>query len=107
MVNNMARHNARPSPRSDGRVVDLHRQNQKMRIATWNVGSMIGRSIELSKVLLRRMVNVCCMQETKGGRLRYDISETDTSLFTMARLRNIMASESRWTMICRSASEVG
>lgn len=34
---------------------------------------MIGRSIELSKVLLRRMVNVCCMQETKwrASEVRY------------------------------------
>ncbi|XP_063545741.1 craniofacial development protein 2-like [Cydia strobilella] len=36
-----------------------------MRIATWNVGSMTGRGAELSEVLLRRKVAVCCIQETK------------------------------------------
>ncbi|XP_045456818.1 uncharacterized protein LOC123666835 [Melitaea cinxia] len=36
-----------------------------MRIASWNVGSMTGRSLELSEVLHRRRINICCIQETK------------------------------------------
>ncbi|KAL0818486.1 hypothetical protein ABMA28_008941 [Loxostege sticticalis] len=37
----------------------------QMRIATWNIGSMTGRSTELSAVLERRFIDVCCVQETK------------------------------------------
>ncbi|XP_047024179.1 craniofacial development protein 2-like [Helicoverpa zea] len=57
--------NARAYPPSDGNVTRAHTQVPKIRIASWNVGSMTGRSAELSEVLHRRRINICCIQETK------------------------------------------
>ncbi|XP_050674366.1 craniofacial development protein 2-like [Leptidea sinapis] len=70
MIKNAA--NARAFPRSDAKVIAAHQFNQKLRIANLNVGSMTGRSSELSEVLLRRRVNICCIQETrwKGSKSR-------------------------------------
>jgi exonuclease III len=49
----------REKVRSGGRL-----KWEKVRVATWNVGSMSGRSGELVEVLARRKVDVCCIQET-------------------------------------------
>ncbi|XP_063544352.1 craniofacial development protein 2-like [Cydia strobilella] len=57
--------NARAYPQSDGRGTEPAHQNHKLRIASWNVGSMTGRSAELAEVLLRGRINACCVQETK------------------------------------------
>ncbi|CAH0716166.1 unnamed protein product, partial [Brenthis ino] len=35
-----------------------------MRIATWNIGSLTGRSQELAEIH-RRSINICCIQEIK------------------------------------------
>ncbi|CAG4965439.1 unnamed protein product [Colias eurytheme] len=37
----------------------------KLRLASWNLGSLTGRCQELAKVLQRRDINACCIQETK------------------------------------------
>jgi len=37
----------------------------KVRYDMWNVGILTGRSRELAEVLMRRNVNVCCVEETK------------------------------------------
>ncbi|XP_047989245.1 craniofacial development protein 2-like [Leguminivora glycinivorella] len=37
----------------------------RLRIASWNVGTMTGRGRELADVLERRRINVACLQETK------------------------------------------
>ncbi|XP_060810006.1 craniofacial development protein 2-like [Amyelois transitella] len=37
----------------------------ELRICTWNIGTMTGRSAELSSILERRRINICCVQETK------------------------------------------
>ncbi|XP_063540093.1 craniofacial development protein 2-like [Cydia strobilella] len=52
--------NAKAYPVSDGR----HCAN-KLRIATWNIGSLTGRSQELAETLQRRNINICCIQELK------------------------------------------
>ncbi|KAL0811092.1 hypothetical protein ABMA28_010360 [Loxostege sticticalis] len=58
--------NARASPPSDGKKKQqIMGPICQMRIATWNIGSMTGRSTELSAVLERRFIDVCCVQETK------------------------------------------
>ncbi|XP_039301290.1 craniofacial development protein 2-like [Nilaparvata lugens] len=57
--------NARAFPRSDENVIRAPPQAPRMRISTWNVGSMTGRSTELGKVLQHRRINICCVQETK------------------------------------------
>ncbi|XP_039288017.1 uncharacterized protein LOC120352280 [Nilaparvata lugens] len=61
--------NARAFPRSDENVIRAPPQAPRMRISTWNVGYIepviTGRSTELGKVLQRRRINFCCIQETK------------------------------------------
>ena len=43
--------------------------HSKLRFGSWNVGSKVGRSMEVVDELRRRKVDVCCVQETKwrGG----------------------------------------
>ena len=36
-----------------------------MRLASWNIGSLTGKSIELLKSLHRRRISIACVQETK------------------------------------------
>lgn len=68
--------NTRASPSSDGRgdiysraypVSDgrSYTSTSSLRFATWNVGTMTGRSAELSDILKKRQLDVCCVQETK------------------------------------------
>ncbi|XP_049872896.1 uncharacterized protein LOC126371623 [Pectinophora gossypiella] len=45
---------------------NIHSQStHKIRIATWNLGSLTGRSQELASTLTRRNINICCIQETR------------------------------------------
>ncbi|XP_063382160.1 uncharacterized protein LOC134668649 [Cydia fagiglandana] len=59
---------ARAFPKSDARDKN-HRSHQKskdkLRLASWNLGTMTGRSQELSEILRTREINACCIQETK------------------------------------------
>jgi len=36
-----------------------------VRLASWNIGSLTGKSIELVKILHRRRISIACIQETK------------------------------------------
>ena len=38
---------------------------RKVRLASWNIGSLTGKSIELVKALRRRKISIACVQETK------------------------------------------
>jgi len=38
---------------------------RKVRLASWNIGSLMGKSIELVKALHRRRISIACFQETK------------------------------------------
>ena len=38
---------------------------RKVRLASWNIGSLMGKSIELVKSLRRRKISIACVQETK------------------------------------------
>ena len=49
----------------DGNLPDRSRRSHKIRLATWNVGLMSGKSGEICDVMLRRKIDVCCLQETK------------------------------------------
>uniref|UniRef100_A0A8C4QPJ3 PX domain-containing protein n=1 Tax=Eptatretus burgeri TaxID=7764 RepID=A0A8C4QPJ3_EPTBU len=46
--------------------------DQFLRFGTWNVGTMTGRSGEVVETLVRRRVDICCVQETrwKGSGVR-------------------------------------
>ncbi|XP_047543306.1 uncharacterized protein LOC125075642, partial [Vanessa atalanta] len=83
-------HNARAFPRSDEMMAndannirafpqsddfDKNKRlqlNYKIRMATWNLGSLTGRSQELAETLKRRNVDICCIQELrwKGSKPR-------------------------------------
>lgn len=59
---------ARAYPRSDVKDKNQRSHSQvfdKLRLASWNLGTMTGRSSELSEILKHRQINVCCVQETK------------------------------------------
>jgi len=38
---------------------------RKVRLASWNIGSLTSESIELVKFLHRRRISIACVQETK------------------------------------------
>ncbi|NSM57062.1 hypothetical protein HET73_07245 [Wolbachia endosymbiont of Atemnus politus] len=52
------------------KVIRLKDPKSRMRFSTWNVGTLTGKHGEIAEVLLRRMVDVCCVQETRwlGGK---------------------------------------
>nr|XP_009586747.1 uncharacterized protein LOC104084560 [Nicotiana tomentosiformis] len=37
----------------------------RLRIGSWNIGTLIGKTIELAKILQKRKVNIACVQETR------------------------------------------
>ena len=53
----------------------MHKLRRNLRVASWNVGSMSGRSYELEEMMVRRRVDILCVQETKwrntGNRARF------------------------------------
>ncbi|XP_070003078.1 uncharacterized protein [Nicotiana sylvestris] len=44
----------------------------RLRIGSWNIRTLTGKSIELGKILQKRKINIACVQETrwKGTRAR-------------------------------------
>lgn len=44
--------------------------NTNIRIATWNVGTMTCKSLELERTLLKRRIDVLCVQETRWKNLQ-------------------------------------
>lgn len=42
---------------------------KKLRMATWNVGSMNCKSLELEKTLTKRNIDILCIQETRWKNL--------------------------------------
>ncbi|XP_070003141.1 uncharacterized protein [Nicotiana sylvestris] len=44
----------------------------RLRVGSWNIGTLTGKSIELSKILQKRKINIACVQDTrwKGTRVR-------------------------------------
>ncbi|KAG5605655.1 hypothetical protein H5410_027147 [Solanum commersonii] len=53
----------RPRKRENSgkRVTGSH----KLRVGSWNIGSLTGKSIELVKILKKRKINIACVQETR------------------------------------------
>ncbi|XP_055830866.1 uncharacterized protein LOC129899892 [Solanum dulcamara] len=37
----------------------------RLRVGSWNIGTLSGKSIELVKILKKRKINIACVQETK------------------------------------------
>ncbi|XP_070040555.1 uncharacterized protein [Nicotiana tomentosiformis] len=49
-----------------------HKGDYRLRIGSWNIGTLTGKSIELAKILKKRKVNIACVQETRwvGSKVR-------------------------------------
>ena len=56
--------NVRGLPRHD-RWAWLKKQVGRLRVVSWNVGTMTGKEMEIADVLRRRKVDVACIQEVK------------------------------------------
>lgn len=70
--------------RSESITTNSKYKNKKNRLATINVGTLIGRSRELAYVLSRRKIDIACVQETrwKGAK-----SKNITDSFITAQLQ--------------------
>ena len=53
----------RDIPKRDKTEYDREKRGKRLRVASWNVGSMRRRGGELVEALDRRMVDICCVQE--------------------------------------------
>ncbi|CAN6726323.1 unnamed protein product [Malus baccata var. baccata] len=40
-------------------------QESRIRLGTWNIGTLTGKSMEVVEVIVRRRINIMCLQETK------------------------------------------
>ena len=49
-----------------------HAKGRGIRLATWNIGTLTSKTMELVDVMRRRKINIACLQETKwrGGKAR-------------------------------------
>lgn len=41
------------------------RRDHKLRLGSWNIGTLSGKSIELVKILQKHKVNIACVQATR------------------------------------------
>jgi exonuclease III len=54
----------------------------KLRIGTWNVGSLTGKLREIVNTMIRRRVNILCVQETKWkGQKAKEVEDTGFKLW--------------------------
>ncbi|XP_019227380.1 PREDICTED: craniofacial development protein 2-like [Nicotiana attenuata] len=48
----------------------------RLRVGSWNIGTLTGKSIELGKILQKRKINIACVQETRWkGTSARDVDE--------------------------------
>ena len=50
---------------SDRHHAKLHTIHLRFKIASWNIGTMRGRSSEIVETITRRNVDLCCVQEVR------------------------------------------
>ncbi|XP_019244391.1 PREDICTED: craniofacial development protein 2-like [Nicotiana attenuata] len=62
----------RSCPRVGSRGGKGGKKASRLRIGSWNIGTLTGKYIELGKILQKRKINIACVQETrwKGTRAR-------------------------------------
>nr|XP_016493530.1 PREDICTED: craniofacial development protein 2-like [Nicotiana tabacum] len=60
-------------PQHLGSIRGSNKEACRLRIGSWNIGTLRGKSIELAKILQKRKVNIACIQETRwvGSKARY------------------------------------
>ena len=60
----------------------------RIRLGSWNVGSLTGKLIELVDTTTRRRVNILCVQETKWkGQKAKEVDNKVSSFGTQGQLR--------------------
>ncbi|KAM1065762.1 hypothetical protein ACFX2B_021024 [Malus domestica] len=65
-------------------------QESKMRLGTWNIGTLTGKSMEVVEVMVRRRINIMCLQETKWvGRKAKDLENSGFKLWYSGTNRTI------------------
>nr|XP_016487121.1 PREDICTED: craniofacial development protein 2-like [Nicotiana tabacum] len=47
----------------------------RLRVGSWNIGTLTGKSIELAKILHKRKINIACVQETRADGFKLWYSE--------------------------------
>ncbi|XP_059301993.1 uncharacterized protein LOC132053918 [Lycium ferocissimum] len=61
----------------------------RLRVGSWNIGTLSGKSIELVKILKKRRINIACVQETKWvGPKAKDVDGYKLWLSGKSRYRN-------------------
>ena len=61
-------------------------QNVKYRLGTWNIGTLTGKLFELVDTMIRRKINVLCLQETKWvGEKAREIKKSGFKLWYIGR----------------------
>jgi exonuclease III len=61
----------------------------RLRVGTWNVGSLTGKLREIVDSMIRRRVNILCVQETKWkGQKTKEVEDTDFKLWYTSTTSN-------------------
>ena len=62
---------------------------QRLRLASWNIGSLTGKTMELVDCMVRRKIGIICLQETKWvGEKAKEIENTGYKLYYTGLDRN-------------------
>src|SRR5450432_227439 len=57
-------------------------QDYRIRLATWNIGTLTGKTRELVDTMIRRRISIVCLQETKWvGEKAREIEDTGYKLY--------------------------
>ncbi|KAI8564245.1 hypothetical protein RHMOL_Rhmol03G0166900 [Rhododendron molle] len=63
-------------------------QDYRIRLATWNIGTLTGKTRELVDTMLRRRISIACLQETKWvGEKAREIDDTGFKLYCTGKDR--------------------
>ncbi|XP_058189384.1 uncharacterized protein LOC131306970 [Rhododendron vialii] len=80
-------------------------QDYRIRLATWNIGTLTGKTRELVETMLRRWISIACFQETKWvGEKAKEIEDTGYKLYYTVKL---VIGESIVNSISAYAPQVG
>jgi exonuclease III len=64
-------------------------ESSRLRVGTWNVGSLTGKLREIVDSMIRRRVNILCVQETKWkGQKAKEVEDTDFKLWYTSTTSN-------------------
>ena len=85
LINNIRYSTGQPKRERSRRLL----QENRIRLATWNIGTLTGKTMELVEVMLRRKINIICLQETKWvGEKSREIEKTGFKLWYSGKEKN-------------------